>query len=727
MPPELLLLLGLLAPAAPEGARWCLHHGSDSICPGANEWVSLGGDPSDNLFVKGMPAHAGCVLIDERTGVWLFDYARCATGQHAVKEAKERLLACEHFEVAGREFQLVPGWVEIKDCEGVPERRAYLDHAAIFEDAREELRGYPFCEEDYEPELASDQQLCPLVDEEAAEHCPNEGGCPWTKPAREPTAIPWGALALGRFIPRILAAVAVLGFVFVLLLLLRRGLRQSKEQAFALEEAMDGPLLTLPKTPVEKLLEQAQAAEAAGQLARTAVLLHLASLKQLDQAGLIRFHASKTNREYSRAIKSKPELSTWFSGLVGEVERHQYGDGQVEPGRVRAALKEAARWLSRGALLILIAAGLSACAGGPSAASKEPSGLRALPAMLERAGFQVRRIGADDTLPEGTELVLYPGSVERADQARILSWMDADADIMFFQATPGEALSAPERVEAEDLQELEIARPPLEASFCELQLKNLRSEDFAGALIPNRERFLMPEDAVIEEEDPHTGEPARWRAFLFPQGAPDQAVLLVGTANEREGCMYMFAEPSLLYNASLARGPNARLVGALLHGLAPHDKIAIYDPEERLKSAPSLPPIDLPKLVLLSQAGLAVGALLLLLGTRFGPGRDPERFAHKRLVEHAAALGYHYHRAGPQGLAFAARKLARLSLARHQARPGEDIAAELARRHELPLAEVQAVLQLGALDPQAPTPPLADPARLLFVASRLLDKYSQEK
>lgn len=290
------------------------------------------------------------------------------------------------------------------------------------EEPRQEL---PFCEQDYTPPNRGEQRYCPLLDETVTD-CDAAGveGCRWGELESSWRSSPSLNLpTVSAMIPELLAGVALVVFLGVLLLILRRW-RRERELSFALDEALEGPVVELPKTPVELLLDQARQAEAAGELARAAVLLHLAALKQLDQTGKIRFHASKTNREYRRALSAQPALAEWFSGVVAQVERHQYGDGRVERARVQDALQAATQWLGRGALAALVtlgAAGLSGCQqrSPMDLGSRHPSGLWALKTQLEAVGYEVevRQLGPQPRAPANPDGAEGAGRAEGAEGA----------------------------------------------------------------------------------------------------------------------------------------------------------------------------------------------------------------------------------------------------------------------------------------------------------------------
>jgi hypothetical protein len=78
---------------------------------------------------------------------------------------------------------------------------------------------------------------------------------------------------------------------------------------------------------------------AAGQLRRAYRAIFLAILLRLDKQGLIRFDRSRTNGEYLRSLRSRPEIFTWMRPLTNEFDVRWYGERSVEEQDFRRALR----------------------------------------------------------------------------------------------------------------------------------------------------------------------------------------------------------------------------------------------------------------------------------------------------------------------------------------------------------------------------------------------------
>ncbi|MEO1229586.1 MAG: DUF4129 domain-containing protein [Myxococcota bacterium] len=156
----------------------------------------------------------------------------------------------------------------------------------------------------------------------------------------------------------------------------------------------------LPGARATTLLREAQLALQNGDSSAAATGLHVALLRFLDDTGRIRFHASRTNGDYARRLRGEPELRALFRQAAQVVERMRFGDGQVDGAALGALFEPAARVMSeRGpppTALLALALGLAA--GGSTGCGEDgvpayrfhgPTGMSALPELLESAGLDV--------------------------------------------------------------------------------------------------------------------------------------------------------------------------------------------------------------------------------------------------------------------------------------------------------------------------------------------------
>lgn len=88
-----------------------------------------------------------------------------------------------------------------------------------------------------------------------------------------------------------------------------------------IEEKLDDP---------DELLAAAKALAAAGQYRRAYRAIFLAILLKMDRLDLIRFDRARTNGEYLRALRSRPEVLTWMRPLTNDFDLRWYGGKSVE-------------------------------------------------------------------------------------------------------------------------------------------------------------------------------------------------------------------------------------------------------------------------------------------------------------------------------------------------------------------------------------------------------------
>jgi len=130
--------------------------------------------------------------------------------------------------------------------------------------------------------------------------------------------VPAGA---GFSLGQVLAVVAVLAVVGVLAFALLGLLRGFAAEARVAEEAGAGEgTLT-----AEAASRRAQALAEGGDNRAAVRYLYLAALLHLEEAGLLRYDRSLTNREYLRVLASRPELADRLRGVVEVFDRVWYG------------------------------------------------------------------------------------------------------------------------------------------------------------------------------------------------------------------------------------------------------------------------------------------------------------------------------------------------------------------------------------------------------------------
>ena len=137
------------------------------------------------------------------------------------------------------------------------------------------------------------------------------------------------------FLWLVVAGLAAL-VVWRIIVMLRR---QPPAPAMAKQAAVD----ELPQA--ERLLEQAQAAMAAGDHRAGLRLAFLALIAHLQHQGKLVYDSTRSNREYLRDLRPWPDLSAGFRTCAEPFERCWYGGHQPSPDEVSLVLSHCHRYL----------------------------------------------------------------------------------------------------------------------------------------------------------------------------------------------------------------------------------------------------------------------------------------------------------------------------------------------------------------------------------------------
>ena len=647
-------------------------------------------------------------------------------------------------------------------------------------------------------------ELCAVLDETSFDACPAlKESCPWPEPSLSygagsgrggrgggeeagrrqeqrvrlfnlpqlPPVVAWIVIGL---------VIGVIVFAFVRAFL-RGGWEDDQEPGEVVLDEAARNLQALPEAKSRSLLELARRAHARGDAAEAALLLHLAVLRFLDDEGLARYHPSKTNGDYLRSIRAHRELARLFRGVANETERLRFGDGRVDAERLDALLGDAPALLVQrspaggpapalGSLALFALLGALGCGpeeGGSAFYSHAPLGLSALAPLLRDAGLQVE-LGAGQAHPvdSGADLVVVAtsGLRDRAliEHLRLGELLALGTSVVLLDdgARSRTLLSTSATVALEGGAATLAFGPTEGAGPCVERLQHLSPLfDAEEVRLPRGRRLIS---ATLTHTATISGSELVYAPLLVYRGQPQltggqhAAVAFAARPSAAPaGCLYVFSDRDLFSNASLTRRPNARFVAALFASLAgPSRRVAIMDHLAVLDGSSS-PPSPSPARALkasnmlpfLLQALATLVLVFIAVGAAFGPLRDRVKREHKAFVEHVEAIGRQYARTGQAGLAHAATSLARLAVVRHRnkLRGGGGwgaVAAELARKHDLPEEDVRAALRLGlegsselgeaapgdpgqarvglALPGPGPADPSASSERMLRTLSRLL-------
>lgn len=486
---------------------------------------------------------------------------------------------------------------------------------------------YQFCrDEDFDRDKAPGVlNFCRMIDDEALAVCPQAAAL--CRPVSEswfeladlalPEWVAWGIIAL-------LGLALVVAFVQAL----RKNAWDDGER-FDFGDAEPAPdlaeLTTLPEAPSSVILRRARAALAEGRAEEAAVFLHLACLRFLDDTGLARFHPSRTNNDYLRAIRRQRPLAALYRGVARETDRLRFDDGRVDAASVQALLQSAELELARpiapapadgtdgpdhrppgdegdgpqddvrrgvaalppsslGLLFALALAplglGASGCGSvGSSFADHGPLGLSALPRLVEAAGIptEVRRQASLDEIPAEVGAVVF--LTEERLPLRSKLELDAllDRDLSLFALDdagvsrlllPVETSSRSDRVNGRHTPAIDVALGPPSTCYPTLAGLEMMLGREATARVP------VGRHLSLEVGDPKARS-SEWvwvsEPLLVEAEWPDHVLAWAGHRVDeggmpKPGCLVVLAGADLVRNLALTREANARLAVALLAG-----------------------------------------------------------------------------------------------------------------------------------------------------------------
>lgn len=398
--------------------------------------------------------------------------------------------------------------------------------------------------------------------------------------------------------------------------------------------APDAPAARGPiETDVERLLARARAAAARGDYGRAIDDTYAALLRRLDGDGLIDIHPSRTNGDYVRQLRERPDLKRAVRDIVGDVERVQFGATQPTEGAFRAVIERVAPLVARALGLVLLGFGLSAslsCAGHEGGdddeaaaaphADTSPSGTQAIVELLGKRGIKAtHRSEPLDTLERPMTVALLAGvQPDEATWKHLLAWVhDKGGNLII--AGP-EALP-PElglRVVPGDGK---IAGAHLDGSFT--------GYGDLGLALPAGPRLEPTGDGPVEDAFLHRG-----------------AALYAVRRASGEGHLVIFADDALFSNIALTVGDNAAFHEQLFERLPPPREVELCDAWTGAGAATPFESVQRAELTpVIVQLFVLLGLLYLWKGVAFARLRDPPAETRRAFADHARALGLAYARA----------------------------------------------------------------------------------
>ncbi len=385
------------------------------------------------------------------------------------------------------------------------------------------------------------------------------------------------------------------------------------------------------ETDVERLLARARAAAAQGDYARAVDDAYAALLRRLDGDGLIEIHPSRTNGDYVRTLRDRPELRGVVGQIVREVEGVQFGATPPSERVFRSVLERVIPLVSRALVLALVCLGLadtSCSRRSQERVENTPSGTAAVVDLLKKRGLEVRHRGeALGKLDRPLTLVLLPGLVvDEAEWKVLFEWVEERGGALVFSGLPPHvpeqlhlcyAIDVPDKeassaVTADWSPMTEVLIPP-----------GLHLVDAAGA--------LWSDDHLARRLD--------------GKGRPGEAVVAV----YRElgaGKVIVFADERFLTNIGLAAGENAQLLVDILRLPTASSEVELCDQWTGAGASTPLQSVNSAHLTpVVVQLFILMALLFLWKGRAFARLRDPPAEARRSFADHARALGLAYQRA----------------------------------------------------------------------------------
>lgn len=578
-----------------------------------------------------------------------------------------------------------------------------------------ELSGDPLSDEAYRfchvpgADATEARKWCDLLADLPEERCPGlrktcegaaeeavlePGGCaglpsgsPTSAPATppEPPSEPWSldweppgcdvpvdtvgwVTAVMKWVGAIGVALLLLGLLRVIGRVLGRGApRPEAPVAPAAAEVAIPEADEIPEAPSADLLAAARGALGDGRFGDAVLLARGAALRVLGDAGRIRLHRSRTDREYVRSVRREPELGEPLGDVVRAVEQHRWGGSPVDRDLAARVVGAAERILRAiGAVLLL-----ALLVGAGDAWRYGPSGDAALFEVFARRGYQV------------------------SWRLRGLSSLGGDTDVLVLDLTgvdPGEAEWEAIRAWVEGGGILLLGGSPPDA------LPELgRTVVLAPGAVPHRVPWL--EGAIPPPRWPDGPGEGRIADAVWPWvvvDAGDESPIVVGVLPLGSGAVLAISDARLLYNGALIAPQNERFLGEALRVGEENGFWVLPSPTRiqlaTVSAAGSDSPLgtlaDARLLPLVLQLMALVALAALWKGWPFGPLRDPAGEGRLRFSDHLRALGARYARLGASRHAlasYASLQLGRLGPhgledAARQAGYPRERATELVRR-----------------------------------------------
>jgi len=596
----------------------------------------------------------------------------------------------------------------------------------------------PWCTDKHFRMTRDDMQWCALLPPQD-DRCPElAGACKraaggdikWERRERRDQSTTITFPAAPGIVRLLLWLVVVLLVAYIIYLIAKHTLKQrpsaDDEDAITVATA-DGEdpaaaAARLVETDVQRLLERARAAAAAGDFFAAVGDAYAALLRKLEGSGVVTVESHRTNGDHVRDVgRQFPALRPRMQAVVRNVEEVQFGGGEATDSRFRSVMMDVLGLLNERLAAVLpfivkltvglgLAGMLASCNFERGGGDRATSGRVLVWDLLKRYGFTPHeRLAPLAKIDKSvSSLVLLPGAnMDEAAWQGIATWIGEGGTLLVAggdHTLPdwiGATISVRQGAASTTAEPLAVS--PDQTDRLPAKIDAIVPGD-RWIQIGKTSNWAQHSEAGDEEDAPP--------APLVLRGG--KAVYAVERTYDNGGRAIVLADDELFNNVSLLVRDNARLVVELLRPGGRKIEIA-----GELTGLVSKDPITSVQRGRLAPALLQLALLILLFfvykGAHFGRPVDPMALTRRRFSEHARAVGLMYgrKRAGRHALelygSYALEKMReRLNLS-----GGKSILAvaeEVAARTGRPLGDVMRVLVEARPPNQAPADLVRDAA-----------------
>lgn len=480
-------------------------------------------------------------------------------------------------------------------------------------------------------------------------------------PKKDPTTVRVNP-GLSSFSQMLMWALAIGGLLMLIWSIVRnRGTGRDEEEEVHVDQSPLDPELPpgdaarrIIETDVTRLLERARQNAGRGEYRLAVNDLYAALLRRLDGDGLIEIHRARTNGDYVRDLRDKPQLRGEVRSVLRDVEHVQFGDTEPSEPVYRRILDKVKPLVTRqlGGLILafLMGATLGGCDYGDdeheglAGLDTSPTGIRAFIQILRRqdvdAHHRTRTLEQLRKKEEGAMFLF--GDVAPSDEEwdELLAWTKEGGTLII--ATGRDDLPARlgidvvlGEVDSESDTYLEFV-DGYEYRYEGLTLRTPRY----GRLEANPNNYRISQMIVRPLQS--QGEDVMEDEFGEYYAAPSE--LYAARVSQGLGEVIVFADPMLFENASMAVEDNAYFATDLLTDFG--GEIEIIDEWTGTGAQNPLQSIENSAMTPVILQLLAFMALLYLWrGIAFGRLRDPATRGRRAFVDHVHALALQYAKA----------------------------------------------------------------------------------